>query len=50
MMLVDVCYIPSILAILILEYFIVEGDVEGGVLKKGPERCQVTSPNTQSTC
>ena len=37
--LVDVFYTPNIITVLDLEYFIVEGDVEGGVLKKSSERC-----------
>ena len=37
--LVDVFNTPGIIAVLNLEYFIVEGDVEGGVLKKSSEKC-----------
>ena len=38
-MLVDVFYTPGIIAVLILGHFMVEGDVEGGVLKKQSGRC-----------
>ena len=37
--LVDVFNTPGIIAVLNLEYFIVEGDVEGDVLKKKSGRC-----------
>ena len=36
---VDVFYTPGIIAVLNLEYFVVEGDVEVDVLKKLSEGC-----------
>ncbi len=36
---VDVLTTPGIIAVLNLEYFVVEGDAVNDVLKKGSERC-----------